>query len=186
MAEHRIALRDNADLAKAGASGNTAGIVAVRNALPTRGAQPNVVQISTDGVGGSVFSLHDGLWGTKTLVDTILPLFTIALPVGTACGGTIQYLIEAASAAPEYQALAGTVTYSGVNKAGTTSGAITSLTTTDAKTATSGTIVPVWTIVGGVQNFLTVNITATGSLTETTFRITYFVSPIQGVVTIVP
>lgn len=122
---------------------------------------------------------------TKTIVDgSATPLADIAVPASAMVGGVIHYLVRATDGT-DFQALAGMVTYSCVNKAATITGTITELSTTQAKTVSSGTLTLAWTIVAGT-NKMTVKLTPTGSLTETApYDVTYTIHPIFGDATLV-
>ena len=183
MADHRVSLRDTNDLIKTGASPNTIGVGAVRNAYPIRTANPTPEQVCSDGT--NCLSLLDGYWGTKTIVDgSATALFTVPVAASIAIGGWGFYLVEA-NDGTDFQALSGTFTYSAVNKAGTTTGAIQDATTATvgAKSVSSGTLTLTWTMADAtaVASF---KLQPAGSLIETTYRVTYFIIPVRGIPTI--
>lgn len=119
-----------------------------------------------------------------TIVDgSATPLADIACVASAMVGGVIHYLVRATDGT-DYQALAGMVTYSCVNKAATITGTITELATTQAKTVSSGTLTLSWTIVAGT-NKMTIKLTPTGSLTETApYDVTFTITPFIGAATI--
>lgn len=119
----------------------------------------------------------------KTIVDgSPTSLADIACASGAMCGGTLTYLVEV-SDGTNHQALSGLVTYAAVNKAGTLTLTITEVTGNQAKAVSSGTLTLAWTFVTG-SSLGTIQVQPTGSLTETTYRITYTVLPIVGAVTL--
>lgn len=119
----------------------------------------------------------------KTIVDgSATSLFEVAVAAGASIGGLVHYHVFA-SDATNHQAMSGIVSYSAVNKAGTTTTAITNATTNDAKAVSSGTLTLAWTAVDST-NKVTVKLQPTGSLTETTYNVTYTVYPIKGTVTL--
>ena len=119
----------------------------------------------------------------KTIADGgPVGLFEVACTTGQMIGGKIDYLVEA-SDGTDHQALSGIVTYSAVNKAGTMTLAITEVAANQAKAVSAGTLTLAWTFTDDT-NKGTVNVEPTGSLTETTFRITYTITPVIGAVTI--
>lgn len=120
---------------------------------------------------------------TKTIVDgAATSLFDVACAAAAMVGGLIFYTVEA-SDGTDHQALAGIVSYAAVNKAATLTLTITELATTQAKAVSAGTLTLAWTFVTGT-NKGTVKLQPTGSLTETTYRLTYTVVPLIGAVTI--
>lgn len=122
--------------------------------------------------------------GTKTIVDgSATALFDVALPNNSFCGGSILATIYA-SDATDFQAMQVTVNYASVDKAGTKTLTITDLSTTDAKAVSSGTLTLAWTIVTGTGK-CTVKLQPTGSLTETTFSVSFVAIPVVGAVTLV-
>lgn len=118
----------------------------------------------------------------KTISDSATDLFTVACASGAMSGGFIDFLVRASNGT-DHQALAGRAAYSCVNKAGTHTGTITYTTAPEAKAVSSGTLTLAFAITTGT-NLMTVSITGTGSLTETTYTIEYNVQPIRGSVTI--
>lgn len=121
---------------------------------------------------------------TKTIVDgSATPLADIACPASAIIGGVIHYLVRATDGT-DFQGLAGMVTYSAVNKAGTLTLTITEVTGNQAKAVSSGTLTLSWTFVSGT-NKGTIKLTPTGSLTETSpYDVTYTIHPIFGDVTL--
>lgn len=119
----------------------------------------------------------------KTIVDgAATPLFDVACASGARCGGVILYTVEVGDGT-DHQALTGMATYAAVNKAATLTLTITNATANDAKAVSSGTLTLAWTFVTGTGKG-TVKLTPTGSLTETTYQITYTVLPMIGAITI--
>jgi len=119
----------------------------------------------------------------KTIVDgSATSLADVAVPASAMVGGVIHYTVRA-SDGTDFQALTGMVTYSGVNKAATITGTITEVAGNQAKTVSTGTLTLAWTIVAGA-NKLTIKLQPTGSLTETTYDVTFSIQPILGAVTV--
>lgn len=119
----------------------------------------------------------------KTIVDgSATALFDVACAAGAMVGGTIHYVVRASDGA-DFQALSGIVTYSAVNKAGTLTLTITEVTANQAKAVSSGTLTLAWTFVTGT-NKGTVKLQPTGSLTETTYDVSFSVTQTQGAITI--
>jgi hypothetical protein len=132
----------------------------------------------TSGVNRAVFNA-----AAKTIVDgSATSLFDVACTAATKCGGVIHFLVFA-SDATDHQAIAGIATYAMVNKAGTNTLTVTYATANEAKAVSSGTLTLAWTFVTGT-NKGTVKLQPTGSLTETTYTVSYTVYPIAGAVTI--
>jgi hypothetical protein len=120
----------------------------------------------------------------KTISDgAATSLFDVACAAGAMVGGAIFYQVEA-SDGTDHQALTGMVTYAAVNKGGTHTLTITEVAGNQAKAVSAGTLTLSWTFVTGT-NKGTVKLQPTGSLTETTYRVTYTVLPLIGAVTIV-
>jgi len=121
----------------------------------------------------------------KTIVDgAATTLFTVPIATSTVVGGTIQFMVHV-SDGTDFQALSGYVSYSSVNKAGTLTNAITQLATTEAKAVSGGTLTLAWTMAEDTADVVSIKLQPTGSLTETTFTVTYTVQPLRGTVTIV-
>jgi hypothetical protein len=116
--------------------------------------------------------------GQKALSDAAVSLFDVALLAGERCGGIIFWTLEAGDGT-DLQALSGLTTFSAVNKAGTYTKAITNATANDAKAVSAGTLTTTWGVADGT-NKVTVQVTPAGSLTETTYRITYSVLELTG------
>lgn len=120
---------------------------------------------------------------SKTITDaSATALFDVAVAQSGMSGGVIVFTVEAADGT-DFQALSGVVSYACVNKAGTLTLTITQLSTVEAKAVSSGTLTLAWTFVTGTLKG-TVKLQPTGSLTETTFRVTYTVFPNVGAITI--
>jgi hypothetical protein len=119
----------------------------------------------------------------KTIVDgSATALFRVAIAAGAVAGGVVDFMIHA-SDATDHQVIAGILTYSGENKAGTIVGAATYATANEAKSVSAGTLTLAFTQTDDATT-MTVLVQPTGSLTETTYTITYTVRPLRGVVTI--
>jgi hypothetical protein len=119
----------------------------------------------------------------KTIVDgSATSLADVACASGAACAGLLFYHVFA-SDGTDHQAMAGMVSYSAVNKGGTLTLTITNATANDAKAVSSGTLTLAWTFVTGTSKG-TIKLQPTGSLTETTYTVSYTVFPIVGAVTI--
>lgn len=170
-------------LATAGASPNTVGIVVNTDGVVTgRSANLNIPVLSADGV--TTFSLLDCVWGQKTLVaDTATSLFDVALANNSWSSGLVFYTIKVGDGT-DFQAITGMVTYSTVSKIAVMTLAATEVAGNQAKSVSSGTLVPAWTNVAGTLKS-TIKVAATGSLTETIYQVVYVVIPFLGAVTIV-
>ena len=105
----------------------------------------------------------------KTLTDAQTNLFEIALSAGQMTGGTIKATIEA-SDGTDMQAFSQICTYSAVNKGGSYTTNITCDSANDSKSVSAGTLTTSWAVTGGT-NKVTISVTPTGSLTETTYRV---------------
>ena len=122
--------------------------------------------------------------GQKTIADgSATSLFDVSCASGTRCGGLIIATVEA-SDGTDHQSMTSLVTFAAVNKAGTLTLTITSDTANDAKAVSSGTLTLAWTFVTGTGKG-TVKLQPTGSLTETTFTVTFIVLPAVGTITLV-
>jgi len=108
----------------------------------------------------------------KALTDAATSLFEIALGAGKMCGGLIIATIEA-SDGTDHQAFTEVVTFSAVNKAGVYTKDV-DVVAAGSKAASGGTLTTAWAFLDGV-NKVTMQLTPTGSLTETTYRVTYVV-----------
>lgn len=121
----------------------------------------------------------------KTIVDgAATALFTVPIAQGASVGGMISFHVFATDGT-DHQAMTGIANYSSVNKAGTLTSTITNLTTVDAKAVSSGTITLAFTMAEDTADVVTIKLQPTGSLTETTYNVTYTVFPAKGEVTIV-
>jgi hypothetical protein len=109
----------------------------------------------------------------KTLTDAATSLFEIALPAGAMSGGTIIATIEA-SDGTDHQAFTQVITFAAVNKAGAYTTQVTVNTSNDAKAVSAGTLTAAWSFANGT-NKVTMQVTPSGSLTETTYRVSYTV-----------
>lgn len=109
----------------------------------------------------------------KTLTDTAVSLFEIALPASTGSGGTLEYTIEAYDATDQ-QILSNVCTYSVGNKAGVYTKTVTCPAGNEAKSVSAGTLTATFAFADGT-NKVTMQVTPAGSLTETTYRISYIV-----------
>lgn len=184
MSVHRFAKRSGTLLATAGASPNTAGIVAdTDGSVSTRNGSTVAVKFSPDGT--VIQHLADCLWMQKTIVDgSATSLFDVSVASGAMSGGWAFYMVEA-SDGTDYQTMTGFITFSAVNKAGTvTSAAPGYATGNDCKSVSAGTLTLAWTATAGTLK-TTIKLQPTGSLTETTpYRVTLQIFPGRGTVTI--
>jgi hypothetical protein len=119
-----------------------------------------------------------------TIVDSAATsLVDVAIPASAQVGGFIHYVVRAFDGT-DFQALAGMVSYSAVNKAASITLAITEVAGNQAKAVSSGTLTLAWTFVAGA-NKGTIKVQPTGSLTETApYDITFTITPILGAATI--
>jgi hypothetical protein len=121
----------------------------------------------------------------KNIVDgSPTTLFTVPVAPSSGVGGIIHFQVYAADAT-DFQMITGIATYSSVNKAGTLTNAITYATANEAKVLSSGTLTLAFTMAEDTPDVVFIKVQPTGSLTETTYNITYTVFPLRGVVTIV-
>lgn len=128
----------------------------------------------TTGVGAGTLPVERLTLGcVKTLTDAATNLFDVTLNSGEMAGGTVVWTIIA-SDGTDHQAYSGIVTYAVVNKAGAYTTQITHNTGNDSKAVSSGTLTATWSILNGT-NKVTIRVTPSGSLTETTYRIIYSV-----------
>jgi hypothetical protein len=120
----------------------------------------------------------------KTIVDgAATGLFSVPVPAAGVIGGVIEFLIKA-SDGTDHQTIAGIATYSAEAKLTVVVGAITYVAANEAKSVSAGTLTLSFTADVSVANVVTYKLQPTGSLTETTYNITYTIRPIAGVVTI--
>jgi hypothetical protein len=120
----------------------------------------------------------------KAIVDaSATTLFTVPIAQSSAIGGIIHYQVYNTDGT-DFQCLTGQVAYSSVNKAGTLTSTITNLTTVDAKAVSSGTLTLAWTMAEDTADVVSIKLQPTGSLTETTYNVTYNVFPLRGEVTV--
>lgn len=122
---------------------------------------------------------------TKTIVDgSATSLFDYAVASGGSAGGVCYYRVHADDGT-DFQTMAGIISYSAVNKAGTvTSSAIGYATGNDSKSVSSGTLTLAWTNVAGTLK-ATVKLQPTGSLTETTYYVVLMIFPSGGAIALV-
>lgn len=109
-------------------------------------------------------------------------LFNVTRANNIAAGGLIIYLAVATDGT-DYQSIAGMVTYSHVDKAGTGTFTITEVAGNQAKAVSAGTYTLAWTYVTGT-GIGVVKLQPTTSLTATVHTVMYTVLPIAGNVTI--
>jgi len=108
----------------------------------------------------------------NTVTDAATSLFEIALPTLTTAGGTIEATIRA-SDGTDVQSLSQTVNFATVNKGGVYTHDVNVV---DSATAVSaGTLTATWAFMDGTDK-VTMQVTPTGSLTETTYDITYTIT----------
>ncbi len=117
----------------------------------------------------------------KTIVDgSATSLFQADCPSGKACSGLLLYNVYAADGTDQ-QCMAGLVSYSAVNKAGTLTLNVGYATANDSKAVSSGTLTLSFTAAANTGNTAAViKLQPTGSLTETTYQIIYSVFPLRG------
>lgn len=109
---------------------------------------------------------------TVLLSDVATDLFDVTVAASQAAGGMVVWSIEAIDAS-NTQCLAGITTFAVVRSSGGTFQTnITNDTTNDAKAVSSGTLTTSWSI-NTSGSTATIRVTPTGSLTETTYRITF-------------
>jgi hypothetical protein len=172
----------NTPLTVQAVSGQTGNMAEFQNSTGTV-----ITSVGTDGVlaakdtNGLQRLILNG--AAKTIVDgSATSLADVACASGAQCAGIIFYHVFATDGT-DYQAMAGMVSYSAVNKAGTLTLTITNATANDAKAVSSGTLTLAWTFVTGTSKG-TIKLQPTGSLTETTYTVEYTVLPLKGAVTI--
>jgi hypothetical protein len=109
-------------------------------------------------------------------------LADIAVPASAMVGGCIHYVVGITDNT-EFQSLAGIVTYSAVNKAGTVTGTITEVAANQAKTVTgASTLTLAWTVTAGAGK-ITLKVQPTTSLTAMSLNLAYTLTPIVGAAT---
>lgn len=111
--------------------------------------------------------------GQKTLTDGATGIFDMNLAAGEMGGGVIFWTIEA-SDGTDHQALSGMTMFAAVNKGGAYTKHVVNDTANDAKAVSAGTLTASWAFADGT-NEVQMQVTPAGSLTETTYRITYVV-----------
>jgi hypothetical protein len=112
--------------------------------------------------------------GSKALTDgSATGLFEVAIPSNTSVGGTVHYSIKCFDGT-DLQNHSGTISFAGVNKAGTVTSDIDEvyLAASETQVATAGTLSNAWTITNGAGK-ITINLNANTSLTPTSFIINY-------------
>lgn len=118
----------------------------------------------------------------KAITDAGTDLFDVALAANSWCAGVVFYSIVVGDGT-DFQALTGTVTYAAVSKAAAQTLTVTNTTAPEAKAVSAGTLTTVWAGTAATGK-ITVKVTPTGSLTETTYNIVYTVLPLRGAVTL--
>jgi len=120
----------------------------------------------------------------KTIVDgAATTLFTVPIAVSSAVGGVVHFQVYATDGT-DFQLITGLATYSSVNKAGTLTNTVTYATANEAKAVSSGTLTLAFTMAEDTANVVSIKLQPTGSLTETTYNVTYSVFPLRGEVSI--
>lgn len=124
------------------------------------------------------------LSSAKTIVDgSPTTLFTVPIAAGTSVGGMVSFHVFA-SDGTDHQAIQGILNYASVNKAGTLTNTITYVTANEAKAVSTGTITLSFTAAEDTADVLSIKVQPTGSLTETSYNITFTVLPAKGGVTL--
>jgi hypothetical protein len=159
-----------------GFSNNTNGTkLSLAGGAATGNAVPGSIALQTSVVGssgGTTQTLIDRYYvngARKTLTDASTNLFEVALPTLKGCMGEISYEIFATDGT-DVQVRRGVVQYSAVNKAGAYTSEITVV--NEGVSASSGTLTATFAVTGGT-NKVTISVTPSGSLTETTYYILY-------------
>lgn len=138
----------------------------------TTNAPTGRVHVKTTGTAAGTDPVDRFVTGCiQTLTDAATNLFDVTLNAGEMAGGSIIWTIIASNGTDQ-QSYTGITTYAVVNKAGTYTSQITHNTNNDAKAVSSGTLTASWTVLNAT-NSVTIRVTPTGSLTETTYQITY-------------
>lgn len=120
----------------------------------------------------------------KTIVDgAATTLFTVPVASLASIGGVIEFHVFATDAT-DMQAISGIATYSAVNKAGTVTSAVTYVAANEAKAVSAGTLTLAFTMAEDTADVVSVKLQPTGSLTETTYNVTFTVKPLKGEVTL--
>lgn len=120
----------------------------------------------------------------KTIVDgAATALFSVPVAALASIGGSFTFHVFATDAT-DMQAISGIGTYSAVNKAGTVTAAIDYETTNEAKSVSAGTLTLAFTAAEDSADVISFKLQPTGSLTETTYNVTYTLFPHKGAVTI--
>lgn len=167
------------------ASASSGNILEVQNNQVTKAAVTYEGNLQLDGkiqdsagVGRVVLS------SAKTIVDgAATTLFTVPIAAGASVGGTVSFHAFA-SDGTDHQAIQGILNYASVNKAGTLTNTITYVTANEAKAVSAGTITLSFTAAEDTADVLSIKVQPTGSLTETSYNITFTVLPAKGEVTL--
>lgn len=124
-------------------------------------------------------------WGTnsKALTESSATIFVkITTVSGSASGFILDYCIEASdSVSGEFQSLSGSVPISYVNKAGAITAAVGTPTEILAVSLGGSTLTNTFTAVDATGNILDIKANAVSSLTQTTFRINYFLRQVGNI-----
>lgn len=130
---------------------------------------------------GVVRQMHNAT--AKTIVDgSATSLFSVAITAGQVCGGMVNFMVHATDAT-DHQVIAGIGYYTAENKAGTIVGSFIYDSANESKSVSSGTLTLAFSDTDDT-NVATFKLQPTGSLTESTYTITYSVFPLRGAVTI--
>ena len=116
-------------------------------------------------------SIPRELEGEKAASDTAMSLFDVILPSLASFTGFLFWSLLNTDGT-DAQAFCGIASISAVNKAGSYTSSVVELAGIQSKSVSSGTLTEAVSIVTGT-NKITIVITPTGSLTETTYRLTY-------------
>lgn len=121
--------------------------------------------------GAGLLSLARIFTRSQALTDASTDLFEIALPSGAMTGGKILVTIVA-SDGTNHQVLCQEVTWAAVNKAGSYTANLLIVPSAEQDALSSGTLTATWGITSGT-NKVTISVTPTGSLAETTYSADY-------------
>lgn len=155
---------------------NNARISLVAHQAFTSAAQGTYITLETTPLSSVTNNIKMVLGGEHTLTDAATDLFDIALPTGTVAGGLVIWTIQV-NDGTNFQAFTGTNVFSAVNKAGSFTTNISDHTVSavvNSKSVSSGTLTAAFTFNNGT-NKVTFRVTPAGSLTETSYKITYTV-----------
>lgn len=122
----------------------------------------------------------------KALTESSATVFVkISVPTGSRMGGFIEYAIEANDAA-DFQVRSGIIPFAAVNKAGTITATIGTVTTaTEVVAVSAGTLTNTFTVADAGSGVLNILANAVSSLTQTTLQIRYK-THISGTGTVTP